>query len=61
MAHKLFRQYVGRTLCAVAAATVAVTFLGVTALTILFAVATGLVALWWLYYLFYGPPDRRGP
>ncbi|HZP72775.1 MAG TPA: hypothetical protein VFA97_05275 [Gaiellaceae bacterium] len=59
LAHKLLRQYVGRTLCAVAALTVAVYFLGVPALTILFAVATGLVGLWWLYYLLHGPP-RRG-
>lgn len=59
LAHKVFRQYVGRTLCAVAAITVGVYFIGVRPLTIICAVATVLMALWWLYYLFYGPHPAR--
>ncbi len=55
LAHKVFRQYVGRTLSAAAAITVGVYFVGVPTLTIACAVATASIALWWLYYLLYGP------
>ena len=56
LAHKVFRQYVGRTFSAALAITAVVYFVGVTALTIVCAVVTAVVALWWLYYVLYGPP-----
>ena len=55
LAYKVFQQYPGRTLTAVAAITVAVYFAGIPALTVACVVATCLAVVWWLYYLFYGP------
>jgi hypothetical protein len=55
--HKVFRQYVGRTLSAAIVAAVAVYFVGVPALTVAVAVVAAGIALWWLYYVLYGP-DR---
>ena len=55
--HKVFRQYVGGTLCAAIVVALAVYFVGVPALTIAVTVVAALIALWWLYYVLYGP-DR---
>ena len=58
IAHKVFRQYVGRTLSVVIVVALVVYFLGVPALTIAVCVVAVLIALWWLYYVLYGPsPD----
>lgn len=56
LAHKLFRRYVGRTLSATIVVAVAVYFLHVPALTIAVTVVAVLIAVWWLYYVLYGPP-----
>jgi len=55
LAQKAFQQYVGRTLSAAVAITVAVYFLGVPILTFVCAVAAAFVALWWLYFVVSGP------
>jgi len=59
LAHKVFRQYVGRTFSTALAVTVVAYFVGVTALTIACAGVTVAIGLWWLYYVLYGPPARR--
>jgi uncharacterized membrane protein len=60
LAHKLFRQYVGRTLSVAVVVVVAVYFLHVPALTIAVAVVAVPIAAWWLYYVLNGPARRGG-